>query len=125
MVFKMSFKTTLLKKSPSDPFRSMLNFVLISFFHRGTLNISEQKIKLIMLMINVLFELKDKNPEMQLPTTDYVLNYDSRVKSRIPPMGLTQHEAKNKKGEVHPFYMNKPSTFLKHISWRILLKMKC
>ncbi|KAI9327334.1 hypothetical protein BD770DRAFT_455738 [Pilaira anomala] len=73
-----------LEHSPSGPFKSILDFVIISFFHGGSVNISEQKIKLIMLMINVLFTLKEKNPDLKLPATDHVLNYDSRVKSRIP-----------------------------------------
>ncbi|KAG1454565.1 hypothetical protein G6F56_007290 [Rhizopus delemar] len=103
------------ERSPTDPFESIIVFVLLAFFHCGAINISEQKIKLVMLMLRVLFKIKEGNPDIQLPTTDYILNYEKKKKTRIPKMTPDRYVVRNRKNEEHAFFMNKPSTYLKFL----------
>ncbi|KAG1439669.1 hypothetical protein G6F56_012217 [Rhizopus delemar] len=103
------------ERSPTDPFESIIVFVLFAFFHGGAINISEQKIKLVMLMLRVLFKIKEGNPDIQLPTADYILNYEKRKKTRIPKMTPDRYVVHNRKNEENAFFMNKPSTYLKFL----------
>ncbi|CAO3622172.1 unnamed protein product [Mucor hiemalis] len=99
----------------ADPFRSLQDFVLISFIHGETMNLSGQEVKKMMVMINVIVEIMRKNPEAKLPATDYVLKYDQRKKSRVPKMATSEHAVENKNNEEHSFFLNKPSEYLKHL----------
>ncbi|KAI9017982.1 hypothetical protein CLU79DRAFT_866975 [Phycomyces nitens] len=101
--------------SSFDPFKSPMELLLIGVFHASATNLSEQKIKSIMLVMNIAFELKERYPDLKMPAADYILNYDTRNKSRIPSMTPTMHVGRNKKNEVHPFFMNKPSVYLKYL----------
>ncbi|KAI9006277.1 hypothetical protein CLU79DRAFT_892297 [Phycomyces nitens] len=101
--------------SSFDPFKSPLELLLIGFFHASATNFSEQKIKSIMLLMKIAFELKERYPDLKMPAADFVLNYDTRKKSRIPSMTPIVHVGRNKKNEVHPFFMNKPSVYLKYL----------
>lgn len=51
----------------SDSFRSIINFVLVAFFHDSSLNISEQRIKLFVIMIGLVVKLKEKCLDLELP----------------------------------------------------------
>ncbi|KAI8329378.1 hypothetical protein BD560DRAFT_416752, partial [Blakeslea trispora] len=100
---------------PADPFRNVLDFVLIAFFNESKMNLSMAKIKSIMIMIRLLFKLKERDNTLQLLKTDYILHFNERKNTRIPCLNPTRHTGKNKKNEVHDFYMNKPSEYLKFL----------
>ncbi|KAI8328458.1 hypothetical protein BD560DRAFT_429421 [Blakeslea trispora] len=58
---------TIANAYPADPFRNVLDFVLIAFFNGSKMNLSMAKIKSIMVMIRLLFKLKEKDNALQLP----------------------------------------------------------
>ncbi|KAI9032762.1 hypothetical protein CLU79DRAFT_162215 [Phycomyces nitens] len=54
--------------------------------HNGcSAKISEERMKLIMLIVNIAMKLKMLHPELEIPTVNRVLNYSVSTKSRIPP----------------------------------------
>ncbi|KAI8647843.1 hypothetical protein BD408DRAFT_427415 [Parasitella parasitica] len=56
----------------------MFDFVLIAFFDGCSINISEEKIKLIYFGIKAAMALKEADSSLMLPAVDYLLNYHSR-----------------------------------------------
>ncbi|KAI8635933.1 hypothetical protein BD408DRAFT_438391 [Parasitella parasitica] len=103
-------------KNVCDPFRNMLEFVLIAFFDGCSINISEEKIKLLYFVIKVVMALKEAESSLKLPAVDYLLNYHSRKKNRIPKFPTSEHQVKNNNtGEVHTLFMNKPSKYIEFL----------
>ena len=100
---------------PAEPFRNALDFALIAFFNGSKMNLSMAKIKSIMTMITLLFELNERDNTLPLPKTDYNLHFNERKNTRIPFLTPTKHKGTDKKGDEHDFYMNKPSEYLKFL----------
>lgn len=63
----------------STPFNSMSTFVLHALFLGDDRLCSEEKIKKIMLCMQILFELKEANPNLKLPSLDALLNFQNKV----------------------------------------------
>ncbi|KAI8327355.1 hypothetical protein BD560DRAFT_466754 [Blakeslea trispora] len=101
--------------SDADPLKNVLYFVLIAFFSGSKMNFSKAKIESIMTMIRLLFKLKEKNNDLELSTTYFVLNFQESKTSRIPAMTPSKHTGVNKAGETHELFMNKPSEYLKFL----------
>ncbi|KAL0081433.1 hypothetical protein F4703DRAFT_1795625 [Phycomyces blakesleeanus] len=104
-----------LEHSASDPFKSLLEVAFMAFFHASCMNFSEQKIKSILVMMNIAFGLKEKSPNLKISATNSILNYNNRKRSCIHSITPTVHVGHNKKNQEHQFFMNKPSMYLKYL----------
>ncbi|KAI9244212.1 hypothetical protein EDC94DRAFT_667540 [Helicostylum pulchrum] len=100
----------------SHPYRNMASFLLHALFFGDEDLASERSIKKIMYAMELLLELKEENSSLTLPAPDAILNYQNRIKNRIPVFKTTEHQVMSKStGEMQTFFMNKPSEYLKHI----------
>lgn len=100
----------------SHPYRNMASFLLHALFFDDEDLASERSIKKIMYAMELLLELKEENSSLTLPAPDAILNYQNRIKNRIPVFKTTEHQVMSKStGEIQTFFMNKPSEYLKHI----------
>ncbi|KAI8367985.1 hypothetical protein EDC96DRAFT_564490 [Choanephora cucurbitarum] len=114
-VWTILLMETISDACPADPFRNVLDFVLIAFFNGNKMNLSMAKIKSIMTIIRLLFKLKERDNTLQLPKTDYIIHFNERKNTRTPFLTPTKQTGKDKKGDKHDFYMNKPSEYLKFL----------
>lgn len=103
--------------SEYDPFGSpIMEMLLRGFFHASTINFSEEKMKSVLTLVRCAIKLKEKDPSLKVPADDFVLNFHTRKKSRIPLMAPNMYIGHNlKTGLQHPYYLNKHSTYLKHL----------
>ena len=100
----------------ANPFKSIVEFILIALVDGCSVSLSEETVKLILFIIRILYDLKESDPSLKIPATDYILNYTQRVKNRVPILATTKHEAvNNKTGQTHTFYMNKVSAYIQEL----------
>lgn len=102
--------------SMSDPFRNMLESVLIAFFDGCSVNISKEKVKLIFFMLQIVVAMVKTDSSLELPTLNYLLKYNENTGCRIPNFPTTEHSVVNlKTGKTHKMYMNKPSKYMEFL----------
>ncbi|KAL0082119.1 hypothetical protein F4703DRAFT_1954272 [Phycomyces blakesleeanus] len=74
-------------------------------------------VKKIHYMLKLTLKLQESSREpIVLLAPDRILNFQQRIKSKIPILSPVKCMMKNKKGEEHSFFMNKPSQYLKHLA---------
>ncbi|CAO3658612.1 unnamed protein product [Rhizopus stolonifer] len=100
----------------ANPFKSIVEFILIAVVNVCSVSLSEETVRLILFIIGILYDLKESDPSLKIPATDYILNYTDRIKNRVPILSTTKHEAvNNKTGQTHTFYINKVSTYIREL----------
>lgn len=102
-------------KSTCTPFKSKLEFALISFFDGCATGISEEKQKLILFMMETILEMKEADPTLKFPPHDRILNWINRKNCDIPKLKTTVHFLKNKKNEVKELHAILPSAHLEFL----------
>ncbi|KAL0097348.1 hypothetical protein J3Q64DRAFT_1693761 [Phycomyces blakesleeanus] len=101
----------------TNPFKSTLEGLLHAFFYGDEDLCSERMVKKIIYMLKITLKLQETTSQpLVLPAPDRISNFQQRIKSKIPILRPTKCIAKNKKGEEHTFFMNKPSEYLKHLA---------
>lgn len=77
---------------------------------------SERMVKRIHYLLEIILKLQESSSTaLVLPAPDRIFNLQQRIKSKVPVFTATECRAKNKKGESHFFFMNKPSDYMKNL----------
>lgn len=86
----------------ASPFGTLVNFLIFALFLGDEDLCSERVIKKILYAMRLLLEIfvgEDAAKDV-LPAPDAVINFQNRMKNRIPVAKVTKHEVLNRKTKV-------------------------